>query len=121
MSTSNPIPTSFEAPKTAAAAALFIWEQQDRLNAFSHPGGKGTLHPFSPEDRALLIRDYRLALISEVAELMDNCYWKHWSAEAKAGKRFELINPGAASGEGNAQNVVVELIDILFFAVSLIQ
>jgi hypothetical protein len=121
MNNSNPIPTILEAPQTASDAAIFIWEQQDRLNAFSHPAGKGTLSPFSPEEREVLIRDYRLALISEVAELMDNCYWKHWSTEAKAGRRFELLNAKATSGEGSAQNVVVEIIDILFFTVSLIQ
>ncbi len=63
---------------------------------------------------------YHLALASEVAENFENSFYKHWSAEAKQGRRFELIHPGKESGEGTAQNVLVEITDITFFTVSLL-
>lgn len=52
------------------------------------------------------VADYQLALFAEYAELMDCVLWKHWSTEAKEGRRWELHDK---------QNARVELIDILFF------
>ena len=49
---------------------------------------------------------------NEVEELRDCTYWKHWCAEAKAGKRFLLHD---------LQNARVEVIDLLFFWISLAQ
>ena len=56
--------------------------------------------------------DYLLALLSELNELKDCVIWKHWCKEAKDGKRWEIADP---------QNASVEVIDILFFLISLAQ
>lgn len=56
--------------------------------------------------------NYALALISECGELIDCVLWKHWTAEAKAGRRWEVVDE---------QNARVETIDILFFLTSLFQ
>jgi hypothetical protein len=45
-------------------------------------------------------------------ELRDCTYWKHWCAEAQAGRRYELYD---------LQNARVEVIDLLFFWLSLAQ
>lgn len=58
------------------------------------------------------IFDYSLALRSELGEALDCVFWKHWSAEAKAGRRWEIAD---------AQNLVVEAIDCLFFTTALAQ
>ncbi len=124
MSTAIAIPEIKELPTTAKAAAEFIWRNQDLLNAISHPRGMGTIEMgkrLSEVDRRAVIRDYELALISEINELQENFYWKHWSAEAKAGKRWQLLHPEKESGEGTAQNVCLEITDLLFFTVSLLQ
>lgn len=58
------------------------------------------------------INDYIAAMSSELEELRDCTFWKHWCAEAKAGRRFELHD---------LDNARVEVIDLLFFWVSLAQ
>jgi hypothetical protein len=117
------IPTITELPKNPQAAASFIWEHQDRLNAISHPGGIGTLEVGRGDagTKAAVGRDYRLAVFSEVAELQENFLWKHWSVEAREGRRWQLLNPAEAAGEGTLQNVRLEVIDIVFFVVSYLQ
>jgi hypothetical protein len=59
-----------------------------------------------------LFYDYYLALTSELNELRDCVIWKHWCKEAKEGRRWEIID---------RQNAEVEVIDILFFILSLAQ
>ena len=49
---------------------------------------------------------------NELEELRDCTYWKHWCKEAKQGRRFELHD---------LQNARVEVIDMLFFWISLAQ
>jgi len=56
--------------------------------------------------------DYGIAIFSEINELMDNFVWKHWSSEAKAGNRWQLVN---------TQNLLVELADLWLFVTSLCQ
>ena len=110
-------------PTNLLDIAKYIWVQQDLLNGVCHPEGKGTIDREknrTPRDRQLLEFDYYLALKDESSELVNNFIWKHWSKETREGKRFHLINPDGASGEGTAQNVAVELIDIVFFTVSLL-
>ena len=58
------------------------------------------------------INNYLMAMANELEELRDCTYWKHWCAEAKAGRRFELHD---------LQNARVEVIDLLFFWISLAQ
>ena len=120
--------------KTCHEAAQSIWDKQTELNTLMHPLGLSTVtigndyrkakHSTvrGPIDLAAhSLDDYWFALQSEIVELMDNFYWKHWSKEArKEGKRFLLTNPDK-TGEGTAQNVAVELTDIVFFLLSLMQ
>ncbi len=110
-------------PKSAPDAADYIWREQDVLNARCHPTGRGTIDKDgtrTPAEKEQLEFDYYLALHDEVTELIANFVWKHWAKEAREGRRFQLINPKAEAGEGTAQNVPVELIDIVFFTVSLL-
>jgi hypothetical protein len=58
------------------------------------------------------LKNYIDALSAECAELQDTLYWKHWYAEAKAGRQHELHD---------VQNARVEVVDMLFFWVSLCQ
>jgi hypothetical protein len=58
------------------------------------------------------LNDYIAAASNELEELRDCTYWKHWCAEAKEGHRFALHD---------LQNARVEVIDLLFFWVSLAQ
>ena len=58
------------------------------------------------------LNDYIMAASNELEELRDCTFWKHWCAEAKEGKRFELHD---------LQNARVEVIDLLFFWISMAQ
>ena len=118
------IPVITELPATAKEAAQFMWAHQNKLNQASHPEGRGTTHLEKHVSAAVhegIALDYCLALASEVSELGENCFWQHWSKEAREGRSFQLVSPGAESGNGTAQNVLVEVTDIAFFTVSLLQ
>jgi hypothetical protein len=118
------IPKITDLPKNEKDAAQFIWENQDRLNAASHPEGIGTIEMGIQYTQGRLLDilfDYHMALSSEIQELQNNFFWKHWSKESKEGKRFQLINPDQTAGEGTSQNVIVEVTDIIFFTVSILQ
>jgi hypothetical protein len=67
---------------------------------------------FDPATAGEWLNNYIAAASNELEELRDCTYWKHWCAEAKAGRRFELHD---------LQNARVEVIDLLFFWVSLAQ
>jgi dimeric dUTPase (all-alpha-NTP-PPase superfamily) len=56
--------------------------------------------------------DYVNAASNELEELRDCTYWKHWCSEAKDGDRFKLHD---------LQNARVEVIDLLFFWISMAQ
>ena len=58
------------------------------------------------------LNEYCNAMFSEVQELRDCTAWKHWYQEAKEGKQFILQD---------LQNARVEVIDMLFFWISLAQ
>lgn len=58
------------------------------------------------------VKNYLDALTAECHELQECLSWKHWYAEAKQGRQYEL---------SDVQNARVEVIDILFFWVSLCQ
>jgi NTP pyrophosphatase (non-canonical NTP hydrolase) len=95
----------------------WIWNAQNELNRVSHPAGKGTLE-FKPDaDQEVILKafaEYEAALLGEVSELQDSFFWKHWSAEAKAGGHWDVIDDAAR------QNVKVEIADMLFFLVSIL-
>jgi dimeric dUTPase (all-alpha-NTP-PPase superfamily) len=67
---------------------------------------------FDPLLAGRWISDYLAAMSNELEELRDCTFWKHWCAEAKQGRRFELHD---------LQNARVEVIDMLFFWISLAQ
>lgn len=58
------------------------------------------------------LNNYIDAASNELEELRNCTYWKHWCAEAKSGRRHELHD---------VQNARVEVIDLLFFWISLAQ
>jgi len=58
------------------------------------------------------LKNYLDALAAECGELQDCLYWKHWYAEAAAGRQYELRD---------VQNARVEAIDMLFFWISICQ
>jgi len=65
---------------------------------------------FDPKTAGEWLNNYLAAMSNELEELRDCTYWKHWCAEAKAGRRFELHD---------LQNARVEVIDLFFFWISL--
>lgn len=67
---------------------------------------------FDPRLAGEWLNNYIMAAANELEELRDCTYWKHWCAEAKAGRRFELHD---------LQNARVEVIDLLFFWISMAQ
>ena len=58
------------------------------------------------------LKNYIDALASECHEMLDCTAWKHWYAEAKQGRQYELRD---------IQNARVEAIDMLFFWISICQ
>ena len=67
---------------------------------------------FDPLVAGRWLNDYIAAASNELEELRDCTFWKHWCSEARAGRRFELHD---------LQNARVEVIDLLFFWISLAQ
>lgn len=58
------------------------------------------------------LHDYITAMTSELEELRDCIYWKHWHREAREGRRFLLRD---------REHAKVEIIDLLFFWMSMAQ
>ena len=58
------------------------------------------------------LHNYLMAMSNGLEELRDCTYWKHWTAEAGQGRRYYLHD---------LQNARVEVIDMLFFWISLAQ
>ena len=67
---------------------------------------------FDSQKAGQWLNDYIAAASNELEELRDCTFWKHWCAEAKQGKRFAIHD---------LQNARVEVIDLLFFWVSMAQ
>ncbi|HUU82936.1 MAG TPA: dUTPase [Phycisphaerae bacterium] len=67
---------------------------------------------FDPQKAGQWLNDYIAAASNELEELRDCTYWKHWCTEAQEGRRFALHD---------LQNARVEVIDLLFFWVSMAQ
>jgi len=67
---------------------------------------------FDPQTAGIWLNNYIAAMSNELEELRDCTFWKHWCKEAKEGKRFLLHD---------LQNARVEVIDMLFFWISLAQ
>lgn len=67
---------------------------------------------FDPKLAGEWLNDYIAAASNELEELRDSTYWKHWCKEAREGRRFEIHD---------LQNARVEVIDLLFFWISMAQ
>ena len=89
---------------------LFEWQAE--LNKRTGFDAKGLRESFDPQLAGEWINNYLAAMSSEVEELRNCTFWKHWCAEAQAGHRFKL---------DDLQNARVEVIDMLFFWISLAQ
>ena len=89
-----------------------MFERQAALNQRIGYDTKELREKFDPKKAGKWLHDYIIAAGSELEELRDCTFWKHWCSEAKEGRRFELHD---------LQNARVEVIDLLFFWVSLAQ
>ncbi len=89
-----------------------LFKCQAELNrriGFDTEALRGDRHP---ELAGQWLNSYIDAASNELEELRNCTFWKHWCAEAKAGRRFELHD---------LQNARVEVIDLLFFWISMAQ
>ncbi len=89
-----------------------MFELQAELNQRMGMDTKALKGDFDPQKAGQWLNDYIIASSNELEELRDCTFWKHWCAEAKAGERFKLFD---------LQNARVEVIDLLFFWISLAQ
>jgi hypothetical protein len=89
-----------------------LFEKQAQLNKRTGFDAKALRENFDPKTAGVWLNNYIAAMSNELEELRNCTYWKHWCSEAKTGRRFELHN---------LQNARVEVIDMLFFWISLAQ
>ena len=89
-----------------------LFEQQAKLNKRIGFDASAMRENFDPLVAGKWINNFLMAMSSEVEELRNCTYWKHWCSEAQEGRRFELTD---------LQNARVEVIDMLFFWISLAQ
>jgi len=67
---------------------------------------------FDPQTAGEWLNNYIIAASNELEELRNCTFWKHWCTEARTGRRFRLHD---------LQNARVEVIDLLFFWISMAQ
>ncbi len=89
-----------------------LFELQAALNKRIGHDTQALHDNFDPLQAGVLLNDYLMAASSELEELRDCTYWKHWCKEARKSRRFELHD---------LQNARVEVIDLLFFLISMAQ
>jgi hypothetical protein len=89
-----------------------MFERQGALNKRIGYDTKSLRDNFDPASGGRWLNDYIMAAANELEELRDCTFWKHWCAEAQAGKRFAIHD---------LQNARVEVIDLLFFWISMAQ
>lgn len=89
-----------------------LFELQAELNRRVGFDAQAMRDRFDPATAGRWLSDYLMAMSNELEELRDCTYWKHWCQEAKEGRRFEIRD---------LQNARVEVIDLLFFWISLAQ
>lgn len=89
-----------------------LFEKQAELNKRTGFDAKLLRENFDPQQAGIWLNNYITAMSNELEELRDCTYWKHWCKEAGQGKRFFLHD---------LQNARVEVIDMLFFWISLAQ
>jgi hypothetical protein len=89
-----------------------LFEHQSELNKRIGFDPEKLRENFDPQVAGQWLNNYLAAMSNEIEELRDCTFWKHWCKEAKEGKRFLLHD---------LQNARVEVIDLLFFWISLAQ
>ena len=89
-----------------------LFNKQAELNKRTGFDAQALRENFDPQVAGEWLNNYLAAMSNELEELRDCTFWKHWCKEAKEGKRFQL---------NDLQNARVEVIDMLFFWISLAQ
>ena len=89
-----------------------LFNKQAELNKRTGFDAQSLRDNFDPQYAGEWLNNYLAAMSNELEELRDCTFWKHWCQEAKDGKRFQLHD---------VQNARVEVIDLLFFWISLAQ
>jgi len=89
-----------------------LFDRQSELNRRIGYDTKSLRERFDPLRAGQWLNDYIAAASNELEELRDCTYWKHWCSEAKRGERFAIHD---------LQNARVEVIDLLFFWISMAQ
>ncbi|MCO6435567.1 MAG: dUTPase [Phycisphaerae bacterium] len=89
-----------------------LFERQAELNRRIGYDTSALHERFDPALAGKWLSDYLMAASNELEELRDCTFWKHWCSEAKQGQRFAIHD---------LQNARVEVIDLLFFWISMAQ
>lgn len=89
-----------------------LFSHQAELNKRVGFDAEALRRQFDPQTAGQWLNNYIAAMSNELEELRDCTFWKHWCAEARQGKRFMLHD---------LQNARVEVIDLLFFWISMAQ
>lgn len=89
-----------------------MFERQAALNKRIGYDTKALRTAFDPQQAGAWLNDYITAASNELEELRDCTFWKHWCSEAQQGERFAIHD---------LQNARVEVIDLLFFWMSMAQ
>ena len=89
-----------------------MFERQAALNKRIGYDTKALRESFDLRSAGRWLNDYIMAAGNELEELRDCTFWKHWCSEAQQGRRFEIHD---------LQNARVEVIDLLFFWISMAQ
>ncbi len=89
-----------------------LFELQAELNRRIGFDASALRAKFDATEAGRWLNDYIAAASNELEELRDCTFWKHWCSEAREGKRFAVHD---------LQNARVEVIDLLFFWISLAQ
>ena len=89
-----------------------MFDRQAELNKRIGYDTKALRENFDLRAAGTWLNDYIMAAGNELEELRDCTFWKHWCTEAQQGRRFEIHD---------LQNARVEVIDLLFFWISMAQ
>ncbi len=87
-----------------------LFQHQAELNRRIGFDPEAMRKSFDPKLAGEWLNNYLMAACNELEELRNCMYWKHWCKEAKEGRRYELHD---------LQNARVEVIDLLFFWISM--
>jgi len=89
-----------------------MFERQAALNKRIGYDTRPLRENFDARSAGKWLNDYIMAAGNELEELRACTFWKHWCSEAQQGRRFEIHD---------LQNARVEVIDLLFFWISMAQ